>query len=150
VELVRKLRGCRLAEEAAALAGHVEAHVDRLLDVPARLDEHLAHLAAHQLRELLFPLDQQPAEAVQELAAPRRGNEAPALVGGLRGLDGAVDVLRARLRKDTDQLAGRRVAALERLARGGVDPLAADEVPERLLGRGRHAPSLAPGVSAPG
>src|SRR5205823_4840412 len=55
-----------------------------------------------------------------------------------RGLDRAVDVLRARLREDPDRLARRRAKALERLAPGGVDPLAVDVVPELARPRRRR------------
>ena len=41
-------------------------------------------------------------------------------------------------REDADQLAGRRVVRLERLAAGGVDPLAADVVLVGLRARRRH------------
>ena len=94
LELVAQLGGRRLAEEAAALAGHVDRHVDRLLDVAAGLREHLAHLAAHQLGQLVLLLLEQAREAEEDVAALRRRHEPPLLERGLRRLDGAVDVRR--------------------------------------------------------
>ena len=44
--------GTRLAPRGAALAGDERGHVDRFLHVAARLDEHLAGLAADELGEL--------------------------------------------------------------------------------------------------
>ena len=142
VELVGELGGRRLAVEAPALAGHVVAHVDRFLDVSPGLGEHLAHLARHQLGELLLVLGDERREAEDDLAALRRGHEPPAPVRLLGRLDRAVDVLRAGARERPDRLARRRAQALERLAAGGVDPLAADEVLEGPRRR-RHGASLA-------
>ena len=96
LELVSQLRGRRLAEEAAAFAGHVDRHVDRFLDVAAGLREHLAHLAAHQLRQLVLLILQQAREAKEDVAALRRRREPPLLERGLRRLDGAIDVFGAQ------------------------------------------------------
>ena len=63
LELVAQLGRCRLAEHAASFAGHVDRHVDRLLYVSAGLGEHLPHLVAHQLRELLLVAREQLGEA---------------------------------------------------------------------------------------
>ena len=104
LELVAQLRGRRLAEEAAALAGHVDRHVDRLLDVAAGLREHLAHLAAHQLRQLVLLLLEQAREAEEDVAALGRRHEPPLLERGLRRLDGAIDVLGRRAREGPDRL----------------------------------------------
>ena len=140
LELVGHLRRRRLAEEAAALAGHVVGHVDRFLDVAAGLGAHLAHLAHHQLGQLVLAVDEPLARPGR---GPRRGCgagvEAPALVGLLRGLDGAVDVGH-RTSAGTSR-SSRRVAGfvrLERLVSGGVDPLAADVVLRSLCRCGRH------------
>ena len=116
LELVRHLRRRRLAEDAAALAGHVVRHVDRFLDVAAGLGAHLAHLPDHELGQLVLAVDEPLRDAEEDLGALRRRHEPPALVGRLRGLDGAVDVLDGRLRERPDRLAGRRVRALEGLA----------------------------------
>ena len=132
LELVAQLRGGRVAEEAAALAGHVDRHVDRFLDVAAGLREHLAHLAAHQLGQLVLLLLEQPREAEEHVAALGRRHEAPLLEGGLRRGDGAVDVLGGRPRERSERLARGRHLRLERLAGGGVRPLTADVVLERL------------------
>ena len=73
LELVGQLGRCRVPKEATTFAGHVVAHVDRFLDVTARLREHLAHLARHELRELFLVLGDERAEAEEDLAALRRG-----------------------------------------------------------------------------
>ena len=65
-ELVAQLGGHRLPVLAAAFAGHEERHVDRFLDVAARLVEDLAHLARHVAGERLLALGD---------AAARRGTE---------------------------------------------------------------------------
>ena len=52
LELVPELRRRRLPEQPPALAAHVVAHVDRFLDVAARLGLHLPHLVRHEVGEL--------------------------------------------------------------------------------------------------
>ena len=138
VELVAELGRGRLPEEPPALAAHVVGHVDGLLDVPARLGQHLAHLVRHQLRQVLLALGQELREAEEDLAAPRRGHEPPVLVRLLRGRDRSVDVLGRGAREDADRLAVRGARALEGLAGGGVDPLAGDVVLEGLGAQDGH------------
>ena len=123
-----------MAEHAPALAGHVDRHVDRFLHVAAGLGEHLPHLAAHQLGQLVLAVLEQPREAEQDRAALRRGNEPPLLERGFRRLDGAVDVRGGRARERAERLARRRDARLEHLAGRPLEPLAADEVLARLRG----------------
>ena len=142
VELVAQLRRRRLAEQAPAFSGHVEAHVDRLLDVAARLRLDLAHLAGHQVGELVLLLHEEIREAVEDLAPLRRGHEPPVLERRFRRRDGAVDVLGRRARERADRVARRRVDALEGLAGGRVDPLAPDVVLEGLRPRQCHGASL--------
>jgi hypothetical protein len=137
LELVAQLGRGRLPEEAPALAAHVQGHVDRLLDVAAGLREHFAHLAAHQLGQLVLLLLEEPGEAEEDVAALGRGHQAPLLEGGLRGGDRAVDVLGGRAREGGERLAGRGDARLERLTRGAVGPAAADVVLRACL-RDRH------------
>ena len=132
LNLSRSSRRRRLAEEAPALAGHVVAHVDRFLDVAAGLGLDLAHLARHQVGELVLVLHEELGEAEEDLAALRRRDEAPVLERRLRSRDGAVDVLGRRAREGAERLAGRGVERLEGLAGGRVDPFAADEVLEGL------------------
>ena len=64
--------GRREAEEPPPLARGEERHVDRFLDVAARLGEDLAHLARHEPRELLLVALQDLAGGVEDLGAPRR------------------------------------------------------------------------------
>ena len=133
VELVAELRRRRLAEQAPALAGHVVGHVDRFLDVAARLGQHLAHLARHQLREVLLLLG-------QEVARSGRGSRRASAPG--RGASPRRPPSRRRRR-------GRRPRRVDRgktpiaspfaglvLSKvspdGGVDPLAGDVVLECL------------------
>ena len=84
VELVLELRRRRLPPQPAALAGHVVGHVDRFLDVAARLGLDLPHLVGHQVGERRLLALEDLREAVEDLAALRRGHEPPVLVGGLR------------------------------------------------------------------
>jgi hypothetical protein len=132
VELVPELRRRRLAVEAPPLPGHVVAHVDRFLDVAARLGEHLAHLAGHQLGQVLLGLRDEVREAEEDLAAPGGRDEPPLLEGGLGSGDGALDVLGPGLGEDADRVPVRRAGRLEGLAGSGLDPLAADVVLEGL------------------
>ena len=132
-----------MAEEAPALAGHVVRDVDRLLDVAARLGLHLPHLARHQIGERGLLLLEQPREAEEDLAALRSRHEPPFCERLLRDRYGAVDVLDAGARKNADRLACGGARALEGLAGGGIDPLAADEVLEVRRRSRRHAASLA-------
>ena len=81
-------------------------------------------------------------EAEEDLAALRRRDEPPLVERLLRGRDCAIDVLGAGAREDADQLAVGGARRLEGLARGGVDPLAADVVLEFAHGCGSHAASL--------
>ena len=71
--LVGQLGRGRVAEQAAALAGHQEGDVDALLDIAAGLGQDLAHLAGHRPGEALLVLGHQRAEAVQDLAPLRAG-----------------------------------------------------------------------------
>ena len=148
VELVPELRRRRLPEQATPLAGHVEAHVDRFLDVAPGLGLHLPHLVGHEVGQLVLLVGDELREAEEDLAALRCGHEPPVRVRVLRGRDGAIDVLGARAREGADQLAVGRARRIEGLARGGVDPLAADVVLVGACLRGRHAVSLSPQSSA--
>jgi hypothetical protein len=142
LELVRHLRGRRLSEHAPALTGHVVGHVDGFLDVAASFGAHLAHLLHHQVGELVLVLDERLRDAEEDLGALRRRDEAPALVGLLRGFDRPVCVLGRRPRELADQVARGRIRALEGLPAGGIDPLAANVVLVRLCARRRHLSPL--------
>ena len=149
LELVRHFRRSGLAEEPAALAGHVEGHVDGFLDVAAGLGAHLAHLAHHQLGELVLAFDEPLGDPEENFAAARRRRRPPALVGLLRGLDGAVDIVDRRGRGGAQRLARGGVRGVERLASGGVHPFAADVVLRSLCRCGRHlAPCRFPPVDS--
>ena len=78
--------------------------------------------------------------ATRKRISPRRGagRQAPAVVGLLRGLDRAVDVVAGGARERPDRLTGRGVGGVERLVAGGVHPLAADVVLRSLCRCGRH------------
>ena len=128
-ELVGQLRGRREAEEAAAFARRQVGHVDRFLHVAARLGEDLAHLARHQPRQLFLVALEDLAGRVEDLGAARRRSVLPAREGLLRRRDGRVHVPLVALGEQADEvIAVGGVAVFERLARGGRNPLAADEV----------------------
>ena len=132
--LVGELGRDRLAGHPATLAGHQVGDVDAFLDVAARLGEDLAHLAGHRPGQPFLVLGHERAEGVQDLAALGGRRPAPHREGGLGGLDGHRDVGLGPLLEPPDDVARvGRVAALERLAGGGVAPLPGDEVAE---GRG--------------
>jgi len=108
-ELVAQLRRSRLTEQAPALAAHVVAHVDRFLDVAARLRLDLPHLTGHQVGEARLLALEDLREAEEDVAALGGRHEAPLLPRGLRRLDGAIDVGGGRARELLDHLAGRGV-----------------------------------------
>ena len=108
------------------LAAHVVAHVDGFLDVAARLGLHLPHLVRHQVGQLGLVLDEELREAEEDLATLRRRHESPVLERRLCSCDCPVYIKLARLGEDANYLAVCRARGLERLARGGVHPLAAD------------------------
>ncbi len=74
-ELVAQLGRDRLAVLPPAFARHEVRHVDRFLDVAARLLQHLAHLARHVARERL-PCDRQRS-APRETESPPGAERAP-------------------------------------------------------------------------
>ena len=75
--LFAQLRRHRLAEEAAALHAGVVGGVDALLQVAARLREHLAHLARGGPGDLVLALGEQVAHAAQDVAAGGGRHAAP-------------------------------------------------------------------------
>ena len=97
------------------LAGHEEGHVDGLLDVAARLVQHLPHFPRHVAGERLFAI-RESAGAAQGLARRRR-HEAPVLVGPLGRVDRPCHVCRGRFLEDADQIVGVfGISILERLS----------------------------------
>ncbi len=139
VELVPELRRRGLSEEPAPLAAHVVAHVDRFLDVSPGLRLDLPHLVGHELGQLRLVLLEEVGEAEEDLAASRRGHQAPVLVRGLGRLDRAIDVVCSRPREDAEHLAVGRARALEGVSGGGVHPLPGDVVLELAYACRRHA-----------
>ena len=139
----------RLALEVASGAGEEAEVVGRERHLVARGHERLADVDRLELRELLGVVVDHVRELEQELGALLRRLPEPLGRGGLRGLDGAVDVLGAAARHLGDRLAGRGRDHLHRLAGGRVGELAADE-DLVLRGRGAHGSSLLrPPVSRP-
>ena len=72
LNLSRSSDGVVCPKQAASLAGHVEAHVDRFLHVAAGLGLDLPHLVGHQVGEVVLLLDQEIREAVED-SRPRFG-----------------------------------------------------------------------------
>ena len=113
------------------LARHEERHVDRFLDVAARLVEHLAHLARHVARERLLAVGDELRDAEQDLGAARRRHEPPFVVRARGRGNRALRVLRRRVLKESDQVGVvGGVAILEEAARRRRHPSAANEVVE--------------------
>src|SRR6185503_11893650 len=144
----------RLAELPAPLAGHVVRHVDRFLDVAARLVQDLAHLARHVAREVLLVLHQYLGGAVEDLAALGGGQRLPARVRLARAGDRPLDVFGSRVGEAADQLGGvGGVAVVERASGSGVLPGPADVVAVALrhyaLSPARADMSLVPRKLAP-
>jgi hypothetical protein len=132
VELVRQLGWSRLTVEPTSLAGHVEGHVDRFLNVTARLGDDLAHLLGHLARELLLAIVENLRRLEEQLAALRSRVQTPALERPRGCLDRRIDVLRRALGVLGYQLAVGRIAPFKGPAADGIDPLAIDQVLEML------------------
>ena len=117
------------AEEAPALAGHVEGLVDGFLHVAAGFGQHLAHFAGHVARVFFLVLDEDVAGAKEDLGALGRGNEPPGGEGLLCGGDGQGHVFGVGGRKranDVGVVGG--VEVEDGFAARGREPLAADQV----------------------
>ena len=123
--------GVRLAGDPRRPAGVLVQVADRALDVDgARQRDRLAVVERLHLGELVGVGLDAARRGGRIRAALGRGHLAPRrVVGerGARGLDRAVDVLRAALGDRGDRLAVGRVDGLERRAVGGGYPLAVDE-----------------------
>src|ERR1051325_1945860 len=116
-------------EQPPSFAGHEEGHVDGFLHVAARLVEHLPHLPGHLAGDLFLVALEHRADRVEVLRALRRGDEAPALVGAVRGVDRGVQIVGAGvLERADDVVAVGGVDVLERLAARRLDPLSVDVV----------------------
>src|SRR5262245_66408093 len=111
------------------LACGVKGHVDRLLHVASSLFQDLAHLARHVMRELLFALYQDLAEAEEYLGARRRGRGLPFREGFARGVYSRPDVFGVRGGEEADDVARvRRITVLHHRATRRFDPPAADVI----------------------
>ena len=77
----------------ATKAGRILGHVDRFLNVPARLLEDLAHLLRHQAGQFFLALLDEQAGLQADLATGRRRGVPPAGKRMLGGRDGGVHVL---------------------------------------------------------
>ncbi len=128
-ELIRQLRGRGLAKEPSALARGIVGRVGPLLNVAARLLENLSHLPGHGPRDLLFAPAQNLSHSKEHLAALGRRHQPPTRQSLLGGADRFVDVRRARVREEADQVAPvGRIAVFKSLAGLRRNPLAADVV----------------------
>jgi hypothetical protein len=131
--LVPQLAGHGVAEQAAALDGGVVRRVDALLHVAARLVQDLAHLPRHGVGDLLLAFRQQVADAAQHIAPQRRRRPAPLVEAALRRLNRLLQVVTRGTGERADQIVRvGRVPVLERAAALRVDPLACNEILERL------------------
>src|SRR5439155_6044 len=129
----------RVAEHAAALAGHQERDVNAFLHIAARFLADLPHFSRHGTSEALLVVRQELAEAIQDLAALGCRGSTPEPARCLSGSDGARDVGRRAALEVADQVAAvRRIATLEGAPGLGRHPFARDvEVEGRDVLRGR-------------
>ena len=122
-----------MAEEPPPFGGRVVRGVDSFLDIASRLGEHLAHLARHRLGDGLLPLDQQIPHPTQHVASRGRRGARPEREAALGRPHRRLEIGCVGIGKPPDQVVSvRRVAIVEVGAVGGGDPLASDEVAERL------------------
>ena len=135
-----------LALERPCGAGEEAQVVGRERHLVARDRHRLADVLRLELGQLLGVVVDHVGELQQQLHPILRRLVGPLGERLAGGLDGALDVLRARPRHLGDHLARRRVEDLHRLAGRRVDPLAADEV--LVLGHGHaHRAALRSGKS---
>ena len=128
-----QLAGHGVAVQAAPFRRREVRGVDALLHVAARLGERLAHLARHEVGDLVLARRHQVADAPQHVAAGRRRRAAPELEAAPRRRHGPLHVLHAGEREAADDVARvGRIHVVEVLARGGGDPLTGNEIPEGL------------------
>src|SRR5207253_1917080 len=80
-------------------AGHQEGHVDRFLDVAARLLEHLSHFPGHLARDFFLVALEDVADAVQELRASRGGRQPPRIERPIRRFDRGIQIIGIRFLK---------------------------------------------------
>ena len=131
VEQVARRRGRDLAADHPGGARVEQDAVDRRRDLAlADVADRLAHLDRDEAGERLGLLAQQVGELEQDRRplAARGGRPGAVVERGARRRDRPADVLDARSRRDRDEVAGGRVAALERRARRGRRPGAVDVV----------------------
>jgi hypothetical protein len=105
-ELVAKLGRHGLSVLSPPFTGHEEGHVDRFLDIAARLVQNLSHLARHVARQRFLPVGEKLCGAKEQLGAPGRGHQPPMLVGPLRRLDRPRGVDGSRLLENPDNFVG--------------------------------------------
>ncbi len=121
-----------LALEQARGAREEPQVVDHDRDLVDRGGDRLAGVLRLEATQLVGPCLDGIGELEERQAALLRRGLAPGLEGRLGGVRGAVDVLGARRLDPGDDLLVGRVLDVDRLARGGVDPLAVDELLVRL------------------
>ena len=129
-----------LALERARGAGEEAEVVGRERHLVAGDRHRLADVLRLELRQLLGVVVDRVGELEQQLHPVLGRLLAPGLERLAGCLDGALDVLGTRPRYLGDDLAGRGIEHLHRLAGGRIDPLAADEV---LVLGDRHAHAAA-------
>ena len=116
-EFVTELGRHRLTILAAAFSRHEERHVDRFLNVAARLVEHLSHLTRHVPGQRVLAIGNQLRRPKEDFGTAGSRNEAPQLERAPRGVNRPRDVRRRRLLEHPEEIAGvRRVAVLETVA----------------------------------
>ena len=91
-----------------AFGGEEIRHVDRFLDVAARLVEDLAHLTRHVSRELFLALGKDPRRLEQDLRALWRGHQAPGFKRPMRRVDRLLCILDRGVREGPDEVVGIR------------------------------------------
>src|SRR5262249_19044273 len=105
---------------------HVRGHVNGLLHITARLQQHLAHLARQVARQLLLALLQQTSHLVEYLATLGGRRTAPAIEGSSRRSHRTIHVGRAGARESADKPARGGVGFFICAAGSGLLPLAVD------------------------
>ena len=94
--LVRQLGRHDLTHRGTALAGDEAPHVDRLLHVASRLDQHLARLASHERGELGLARREHVCRDCDEIGTRGHGAPRPLPLRLGRGRNRAVDIVSGR------------------------------------------------------
>ena len=125
--LVGHVAGDRLAIDALGFLAEPFDEAGAIGDLALALGQGLALLGGQDGAQVVLVFHHQLEPAAHDLGAVLGGARGPVLHGGLRGLDGALDLGAAQVRHAGDHVAPGGVPDLEGRAVVGIHPLARDK-----------------------